>query len=225
MSFVYWTPEEDAILRRYYRISADLACQHLPRRTRLAVRYRAKKLRILQYQLWELWEIELVRHCYPDGGWRAVQRWLPYRDKASISNLASRNRINGKNQSKVAPTLCVRHGGSHTQPLGARRLGQNGYVYVKISDKRGAPSNRKWKAEHRLVYEQHHGIKLDRHTQVVHINGNRADNRIENLRTITPRQQAQLMRSSMNRYPPELRKTMYALRDFKNQLKPKGITR
>jgi hypothetical protein len=35
--------------------------------------------------------------------------------------------------------------------------------------------------EHRVIYEQHYGIKLLPHQNIHHINGIRTDNRIENL--------------------------------------------
>jgi hypothetical protein len=40
---------------------------------------------------------------------------------------------------------------------------------------------RKYIQEHRIVYEQHYGIKLLPHQNIHHINGDRIDNRIENL--------------------------------------------
>jgi len=41
--------------------------------------------------------------------------------------------------------------------------------------------DRKYKLQHREVYKKHYGIKLGPHQNIHHINGNRLDNRIENL--------------------------------------------
>jgi len=41
--------------------------------------------------------------------------------------------------------------------------------------------DRKYKLQHREVYEKHYGIKLGPYQNIHHINGDRKDNRIENL--------------------------------------------
>jgi len=51
--------------------------------------------------------------------------------------------------------------------------GKKGYIEISVNGKKGL--------EHRIVYENHYGIKLLPHQTVHHINGNRTDNRIENL--------------------------------------------
>jgi uncharacterized protein (DUF1330 family) len=55
-----------------------------------------------------------------------------------------------------------------------------GYVLVLLPpDQRGGRS--KYAAEHRLVMERHLGRRLTRDEQVHHLNGDKTDNRVENL--------------------------------------------
>jgi len=58
-----------------------------------------------------------------------------------------------------------------------RRINLNGYVTVQV--------NSKAQYEHRVVMERHIGRPLQRLEHVHHKNGNRTDNRIENLELLT----------------------------------------
>ena len=81
---------------------------------------------------------------------------------------------------KSLKSIAVR-GENNPRWKGGRRITQSGYVEVYSPDHPHADKNRKTVYEHRLVMEQHIGRYLSSDEIVHHINGDKSDNRIDNL--------------------------------------------
>ena len=72
-------------------------------------------------------------------------------------------------------------------PLGTERL-FNGYKLIKTG--KGYKNKKGWEYEHRMVMELFLGRKLYKHENVHHMNGDKLDNRIDNLELWTKSQPA-----------------------------------
>lgn len=73
---------------------------------------------------------------------------------------------------------------------GGHRFSTEGYIKLYMPEHPHAISN--FVYEHRYVMEQHLGRYLSKNEVVHHINGNKADNRLENLMLLSPAQHAKL---------------------------------
>lgn len=69
----------------------------------------------------------------------------------------------------------------HWRPVGSKRLDKDGYVVVKIAE----PC--KWKREQLVVWEKYHEPIDIRKEMLIHLDGNRQNNNIENLYKISRR--------------------------------------
>jgi len=78
---------------------------------------------------------------------------------------------------------CKRKGAARRlqTPDGGRYVTPQGYVMVRVGHGRGAEH----RAEHRIVVERAIGRRLSSDEHVHHINGNRQDNRLENLEVLS----------------------------------------
>jgi hypothetical protein len=77
---------------------------------------------------------------------------------------------------KIRSEANIKYWDSHRKP----RLQKNGYYTICIGNKK--------KYVHRIVMEEYLGRPIEKHEHVHHINGDKTDNRIENLELIDSRE-------------------------------------
>lgn len=99
--------------------------------------------------------------------------------------------------------------GGNRVPVGSRNTTENGYVRIKVADN-------DWRLEHRRVMEQHIGRPLASHENVHHLNGDRRDNRIENLELWSRAQPAgqrdvEMVRHWVTKYPDLAKQVLESL--------------
>jgi hypothetical protein len=76
-----------------------------------------------------------------------------------------------------------KHG--HNRITDGKWINNEGYVFVRQYNHPYAIKDHRYVAEHRLVMEEHLGRYLTKDENIHHKNGNKQDNRIENLEIMT----------------------------------------
>lgn len=93
----------------------------------------------------------------------------------------------------------------------------NGYVFVRMPDHPKA-SRRGYVREHILVWEHHHGVSLPRGWHVHHKNGDKLDNRPENLEAMTHQKHRDVIPALLRRIA-ELEKELQEAHDELSELR------
>ena len=109
---------------------------------------------------------------------------------------------------------------------GGRRIDSEGYIHVRLNIKSPflsmATYKKVWVREHRLIMAQHLGRLLFNWEKVHHINGNKLDNRIENLTLIDQSShQLQEMFCSRCELRKEVKLLQWHIKDLRSQLQGK----
>lgn len=118
------------------------------------------------------------RHDLPPRGWANGSPMSGKRHNLASLEKISKSRI-GKNIGK-----------NNHNWNGGRITNTHGYILINVKDRPNTYRN--YILEHRYIMEEHIGRFLDKNETVHHINGNKTDNRIENLELLTRSSHASL---------------------------------
>ena len=146
----------------------------------------ARQKRNLVYKRLQIHGLKLV------GTPNAAQKPAPLRDKLAARAVAMYR--NGVKMMDIKRELgCsytaiheyISSSGYHRNHHSGRHITSFGYVEVLMPNRGG--ERRRYMLEHRFVMEKHLGRPLEDHETIHHINGDKQDNRLENLQLRTGR--------------------------------------
>lgn len=99
------------------------------------------------------------------------------------------------------------HISTRHKEVGSERINTDGYIEIKIAEPR------KWELKHRVIYEQHHNVKLGKNDIVTFLDSNPLNCDIDNLVLIS-RATLRIINfyfSNFNNVSPEIKKTIILL--------------
>lgn len=95
--------------------------------------------------------------------------------------------------------------------IGSTRISKDGYLEIKVSDLKG---NKNYKAYHRIVYEQHHGVKIKEDEAVVFLDQNKMNFNVDNLKLVKQRELGKFNKEYAKLKHPELNEQILNLIKF-----------
>ena len=104
------------------------------------------------------------------------------------------------------------------RPVGSERIDSEGYVMVKVAD----PS--KWRLKQRVLYEQYHGVKLEKSDVIIFLDGDRQNFSKDNLVKLTRAELARLNQNVKLRDNPEMNLTAVMIAKLKCKMGEKNGT-
>ena len=111
---------------------------------------------------------------------------------------------------KMAPTM-FKAGNipNNYRPIGSERIDCDGYVMVKVADPKS------WRLKQRVLYEQYHGVKLEKSDVVLFLDGDKQNFSKDNLVKLTRAELARLNQDVKLRDNPEMNLTAVMIAKLK----------
>jgi hypothetical protein len=129
----------------------------------------------------------------------------------------------GKHMTPEQYAICSRtmfrkgHEPTNHREVGSERISVDGYIEIKVAE----PNH--WRLKHRVIYEQHYGIKLSSNDAIIFVDGNRLNLDIDNLERLSRSELVRLNQDglrgdeAMNRSAIALAKLKAKLGEVKNR--------
>lgn len=200
----YWTPDEDAELRRLYpHYPTALIAPEFGRPVGSLYR-RAAALGLRKSEECQSQERARTAARLQVAG--ARHRFVPGQQPHNKGR-----RMSAATRDKVARTM-FKPGRPASEarnylPIGTERVTPDGYVERKLTNDPSLAPVRRWRAVHLLLWEAENGPLPDGHA-VVFRNGNKRDIRLDNLELIS---RSELMRrNSVHNYPEPIKRVLRA---------------
>lgn len=95
------------------------------------------------------------------------------------------------------------------RPVGSERIDSEGYVMVKVADPKS------WRLKQRVLYEQYHGVRLEKSDVIIFLDGNRQNFAEDNLVKLTRAELARLNQDVKLRDNPEMNLTAVMIAKLK----------
>jgi transposase len=124
-------------------------------------------------------------------GFKFPNRKLSEEHKQRLREWHTGRPLKPEHKAKVTKNLKYGKGKNHAAWKGGKFYDENGYIFVYAPES-NLPTKRPHKLEHRLTMEKHLGRSLTSNEHIHHINGDKTDNRIENLKIVSNYEHAQI---------------------------------
>lgn len=204
-----WSPEDDAFLRMYYPHESTQTLAKVLNRTLSSVLGRANNLGLGKTKAFLASLAANSRLSAAGAAFRFGKGHVPANKGLRRPGYSPGRMRETQFKRGVRSGVAVKL----YQPIGAERTSKEGYLERKVND--DLPLQRRWKAVHRIIWEEANG-PVPPHHIIAFKNKDKGDRRLDNLECVSRREW--IARHTVHNLPPELKNTVMLLGALKRQI-------